>query len=117
MSAPSHAADLTPRPRRPALTEAPNVPARPGALAALGRKGVLAKLAGLPRGRLMLLEGGRRHDFGPGGPLQATVTIRHPWAFGAIAFGGTIGAAEAYAERLFGEARQIRLMRLMRTAD
>ncbi len=101
MSAPSHAADLTPRPRRPALTEAPNVPARPGALAALGRKGVLAKLAGLPRGRLTLLEGGRRHDFGPGGPLQATVTIRHPWAFGAIAFGGTIGAAEAYADGLW----------------
>jgi cyclopropane-fatty-acyl-phospholipid synthase len=59
-------------------------------------------VSALPRGQLTLLEGGRRHVFGPGGDgPRSTVSIRDPRAFGAIAFGGTIGAAEAYADGLW----------------
>jgi cyclopropane-fatty-acyl-phospholipid synthase len=77
-------------------------PASPRGLSALGHRLVLEKLAALPRGQLTLLEGGRRRVFGPGGDgPQAAVTIRDPRAFGAIAFGGTIGAAEAYADGLW----------------
>jgi len=92
----SKAIDLTP-PRRAGERAAP---AR--GLSALGRRLVLGKLAALPRGHLTLLEGGQRHLFGPGddGP-RATVTLHDARAFGAIAFGGTIGAAEAYADGLW----------------
>jgi cyclopropane-fatty-acyl-phospholipid synthase len=74
----------------------------PGGLAGLARRLVLGRLARLPLGQLTLLEGGRRHLFGRvGDPLRATVTVRDPMAFRAIAFGGTIGAAEAYADGLW----------------
>lgn len=92
----SKAIDLTPRHRAGERAG----PAR--GLAALGRRLVLQKLAALPRGHLTLLEDGQRQVFGPGGAVpRATVTIRHPRAFGAIAFGGTIGAAEAHADGLW----------------
>jgi cyclopropane-fatty-acyl-phospholipid synthase len=102
MSLPSNVVPLADRRRGAVLTAAPEAPSQPRALAALARKLVLAQLGRLPAGRLTLLEGGRRHDFGHAGePLHATVTIRHPAAFAAIAFGGTIGAAEAYADGLW----------------
>lgn len=102
MSLPSQVIDLERRRPGRRLAAAPEAPPRPRGLAALARRMVLEKLARLPAGTLTLLEGGQRHRFGPGtGPLHATVTIRHPWAFGAIAFGGTIGAAESYADGLW----------------
>jgi len=74
----------------------------PGGLAGLARRLVLGRMERLPVGQLTLLEGGRRHLLGrPGDPLRATVTVRDPQAFSAIAFGGTIGAAEAYADGLW----------------
>ncbi len=76
--------------------------ATPTGLAGLARRLVLARLARLQVGQLTLLEGGRQHLFGRlAEPLRATVTIRDPQAFPAIAFGGTIGAAESYADGLW----------------
>lgn len=101
MSTPSNLVSLGARRRALAVAPPPvNAPAR--CLARLARAAVLSRLAGLGAGRLTLVEGGERHVFGrEGDPLEATVVIRHPWAFGAIALGGTIGAAEAYADRLW----------------
>jgi cyclopropane-fatty-acyl-phospholipid synthase len=83
------------------LSPAPRL-APPAGLAGLARRLVLGRMARLPLGQLTLLEGGRRHLLGrPGDPLRATVTVRDPRAFSAIAFGGTIGAAEAYADGLW----------------
>jgi len=88
-----------PERRRATLASTLSAPPQARGLAALARKLVLARLEALPAGHLTLLEGGRRHDFGrTGDPLRATVTFRDPRAFAAIAFGGTIGAAEAYAD-------------------
>jgi cyclopropane-fatty-acyl-phospholipid synthase len=85
----------------PALPPAQHL-VTPTGLAGLARKLVLARLTRLQVGQLTLHEGGRLHLFGrPGDPLRATVTIRDPQAFPAIAFGGTIGAAEAYADGLW----------------
>ncbi len=77
-----------PRRRALGLAVAPEGPP-PGRLARWARETMLVRFAALERGRLVLLEGGRRHAFGDDAdPLQATVAIRHPWAFAALAFGG-----------------------------
>ncbi|MFO0582823.1 MAG: cyclopropane-fatty-acyl-phospholipid synthase family protein [Anaeromyxobacter sp.] len=75
------------------------LPAR--GFARLVRDQVLSRLAHLGEGRLTvndLTEGGRQHVFGGSGGLQATVTIRDPRAWASLALGGTIGAADAYAD-------------------
>jgi cyclopropane-fatty-acyl-phospholipid synthase len=103
MSANASLVELSSRRRHPAAPPRPSRrTAPPGGLAGLARGLVLGRLARLPVGQLALLEGGRRHLLGrPGGPLLATVTVHDPAAFAAIAFGGTIGAAEAYADGLW----------------
>ncbi|MBK9518283.1 MAG: class I SAM-dependent methyltransferase [Anaeromyxobacter sp.] len=99
MSAPSKVLALAERRDEPRLAALPTEPQQARGLAGLARAAVLAKLGGLPRGQLTLHEGGRRHLFGrPGDGPHAAVTIRDPRAFSAIAFGGTIGAAESFAE-------------------
>jgi len=90
---------IDPRRRSLPLVAAPEAGPPPGRLAAFARRAVLARLAALDHGRLVLLESGARHTFGDeADPLQATIAIRHPFAFAAIAFGGGAGLADAYAE-------------------
>ena len=99
MNAPSKVLALAERRGAPRLTAVPSSPPEARGLAALARRAVLARLAALSSGRLTILEGGRRHDFGRAGDLlHATVTFHDPRAFLAIAFGGTIGAAESFAD-------------------
>ena len=81
----------------PQDTELPR-DASPGALDRLARKLLLARLAKLRHGRLTLADGGERHTFGDTAtfPLEATLTVHHPTFYGAIVFGGTLGAGESY---------------------
>jgi cyclopropane-fatty-acyl-phospholipid synthase len=98
MSAP-HVVRKLPERRSFPLAVAPEAGPPPGRLGAYARRAVLARLDALDHGRLVLLERGARHRFGEeGGALQATVAIRHPFAFAAIAYGGGAGLAEAYAD-------------------
>jgi cyclopropane-fatty-acyl-phospholipid synthase len=77
----------------------PDAGRRARGLGALARRVVLGRLGHLSAGQLTVAEGGARHAFGRAGhPLRATVTIHDPSAWVAIAFGGSIGAAEAFAE-------------------
>ncbi len=72
---------------------------RPGTLDLLARTAVMARLSALREGDLTLVEGGRRTRLGrPGHPIAATVTVRDPRFWRAVALGGTVGAAEAYAD-------------------
>ena len=64
----------------------------------LGRKIILARLAGLEHGRLTLTDGMERHEFGSADELQAAVNVSDARFYGAVAFGGAIGAAEAYMQ-------------------
>ena len=75
--------------------------ARPATgLQALARRMVLARLAGLASGRLELREGGDRWQFGDGTrPLR--VTVHDPAFWPALAFGGSVGAGEAYMDGLW----------------
>ena len=60
------------------------------------RKQVLAKLKNLQKGHLTLIENGIKHEFGKAGSLAAIITINDPHFYGEVAFGGSIGAGEAY---------------------
>jgi cyclopropane-fatty-acyl-phospholipid synthase len=66
-----------------------------GALSRVARHALLANLEKLECGRITILEDDQRHDFGRDG-LRATITISDPRFYTDLAFGGSIGAAEAY---------------------
>jgi cyclopropane-fatty-acyl-phospholipid synthase len=91
------------RSRRPvSLSPLPGRELAPSFLSRVARSAVLRRLEGLRHGRLTVVEGGETHVFGPEGhPLHARVRIHDPAAFAQIAFGGSIGAAEAYADGLW----------------
>ena len=78
---------------------------RPTALAALGRRLLLAQFAALRDGELSIVEwDGRRHHFGRRTPrldVAVTLYIDHPQLYADAAFGGTVGAGEAYIRGLW----------------
>ncbi len=67
-------------------------------VAKLAKSQVLSRLSGLRKGQLILIDGSERHVFGrlDAGNLQATIIVHDPRFYGEIAFGGSIGAGEAY---------------------
>jgi cyclopropane-fatty-acyl-phospholipid synthase len=70
---------------------------------------VHSRLGLLRRGRLTMVEQGREQVFDPGGAgnagdqgeLDVRVVIRDPGTYAAMAFGGTVGGAEAYIAGLW----------------
>jgi len=67
-----------------------------GAVTRMARRAVLANLEKLEFGRITLVDDKARPDFGKGGGLSATITISDPRFYSDLAFGGSLGAAEAY---------------------
>jgi cyclopropane-fatty-acyl-phospholipid synthase len=84
-----------------------NLPDRadPSALARLGRRLLLGQLAQLRDGELRILESdGSEHRFGRRTPrldLAVTLRVDHPQLYADAAFGGTVGAGEAYIRGLW----------------
>ncbi len=78
---------------------------RPSLLARLGRKLLLGQLARFRHGELRLIEpDGRQHRFGSRSvahDLGVTLRIHHWQLFADAAFGGTVGAGEAYIRGLW----------------
>ena len=72
--------------------------AKPGMLEGVARKAVLDRLAQLTRDRLTLVEGDAAQSFGSGteGGLAAQITVRDARFYTEVAFGGEIGAGEAW---------------------
>jgi cyclopropane-fatty-acyl-phospholipid synthase len=60
------------------------------------RKQVLTRLSLLQIGQLTIIENGQQTVFGNDSKLAATVTVNDAHFYGEIAFGGSIGAGEAY---------------------
>jgi cyclopropane-fatty-acyl-phospholipid synthase len=60
------------------------------------RKQVLTRLSLLQIGQLTIVENGQQTVFGNDSKLAATVTVNDAHFYGEIAFGGSIGAGEAY---------------------
>lgn len=71
-------------------------------VAQLAKKQVLKRLAGLKVGQLTIIDGNESHVFGQlpiqsnVQAIQASITVHDPRFYGEIAFGGSIGAGEAY---------------------
>ncbi|MGA1375547.1 MAG: class I SAM-dependent methyltransferase [Steroidobacteraceae bacterium] len=88
----------------PTLSALPPVE-RASPLAALGRRLLLAQFAALHDGELTLIEwDGTRHRFGKRTSrldLSVTLHIDHPQLYADAAFGGTVGAGEAYIRGLW----------------
>jgi cyclopropane-fatty-acyl-phospholipid synthase len=57
---------------------------------------ILKRLQHLHTGHLTLIDGNQKYVFGNNGEITATITIHDPRFYGEIAFGGSIGAGEAY---------------------
>ncbi len=92
-----------PEPPADVLTSAADALRRPWSQR-LARKLVLDRLRGIDSGRLQVLEGGTRHVFGRTDgdpPLAARLTIEEPACWDSLAWGGSIGAAEAYCDGLW----------------
>jgi cyclopropane-fatty-acyl-phospholipid synthase len=63
------------------------------------RRAVLRALEGLRIGRLTIEEGGARHRFAGDAPgPEVVVRIDDPRAYGAMLFGGSVGAGESYTD-------------------
>jgi len=70
-----------------------------GVLDRLARKLVLGQLAQLYCGKLTLVDGEETQTFGAGvGDLEATVYVESPAFYRGLAFGGTVGVADAYID-------------------
>ena len=80
-------------------------PASPGPLALLGRRLLLAQFSQLQDGELRIIEwDGVQHRFGQRtNRLDVAVTLHvdHPQLYADAAFGGTVGAGEAYIRGLW----------------
>jgi cyclopropane-fatty-acyl-phospholipid synthase len=71
----------------------------PGALERLARRALRARLAPLSRGALSFEGAGARERIGPAdAELHATVKVRDPRFYRAVALRGSVGAAEAWME-------------------
>jgi cyclopropane-fatty-acyl-phospholipid synthase len=82
----------------------PGQTAAPGWFDRLARAAVHSRLRGLRQGRLTIIEGNERFTFGDpsaGESHRATITIHDPSCYCDIAFGGSIGAGEAYMLKLW----------------
>jgi cyclopropane-fatty-acyl-phospholipid synthase len=86
------------------------------ALQQLGRRLFMARLAGLREGELTVIEGGESFTFGHRTPecnLRATIEVLHPQTYADAAFGGTVGAGEAYVGGRWRADDLTALIRLM----
>lgn len=86
----------------PACTDP--VTARSSWLARLGRKLLFAQFTRLEHGELTFIDDLGTHRFGKRTehcPLSATIQVNHPQLYADAAFGGSVGAGEAYIRGLW----------------
>jgi len=67
-----------------------------GLLVGIARRAVFTHLRKIERGSITVIEGSKRSAFGTQGGLAATITVHDPAFYTDMAFGGSIGAGEAY---------------------
>ena len=79
-----------------------------------GRRLFLQKLAGLKQGELTVIDGADRWSFGQrdAAAPRATIEVLHPQTYADAAFGGTVGAGEAYIRGLWRADDLTALVRL-----
>lgn len=70
----------------------------PRLLDQIAKRAVLSKLDKITRGQIQIIDNNQIHEFGDAelNPLKVIVTVRNPSFYSSIAFGGSVGAGEAY---------------------
>ena len=89
---------------------------KPRRLDRLARRLVLAKLRRLQHGQVTIYEGGHSMTFGettPEGALCAELTVNSPAFYSDVAFGGSIGAGEAYMQGYWTSPDPVALGRVL----
>src|SRR5262249_17274063 len=89
---------------------------KPHFLDGLARRAVRARRAGIEHGSLALVDGDRAECFGKRTArcaLNATVRVHDPRFYGEVAFGGSIGAGEAYMQGCWSTDDLTALMRIL----
>lgn len=97
-------------------TASPSVPGKQAFLIRLARKLVLDQLQHFQHGELTIIDGPERLTFGRQSavcPLSATIVVRDSGFYTEIAFGGTVGAGEAYMHGWWSCSDLTTLVRLM----
>jgi cyclopropane-fatty-acyl-phospholipid synthase len=82
----------------------------------LARRLVLSRLEHLQVGQIVVVENGKRITFGhptEAFPLSAQLTVNHPGFYSDIAFGGSIGAGEAYINAYWATNDLTDLLRIL----
>ena len=78
----------------------------------IAKRAVKSRLQHLACGRLTIFDGLSATSYGPGGDPSASVVVRDPSFFRALAFGGHIGAAESYVRGEWSSEDLTTVMRL-----
>lgn len=81
-----------------------------------GRNALLKQLRGLEHGELTLIEHHTHHHFGARtarAPFGAIIEVQHPQFWADAAFGGTVGAGEAYIHGHWRCEQLVALVRIM----
>jgi cyclopropane-fatty-acyl-phospholipid synthase len=88
---------------------------KPGLLDGVARRAVMSRLRGLQAGRLVLAHDGHEESFGQAGDpsLDARLEVLDPRFFSEVAFGGSIGAGEAYMQGYWKCADLVALVRIL----
>jgi cyclopropane-fatty-acyl-phospholipid synthase len=86
---------------------------KPRTLDRMAEKLVRRQLSALAEGRLTVVEGERRDTYGDTDGLEAMLTVREPAFWSDIAFGGSIGAGEAYMRGAWECDDLVALVRLL----
>ena len=89
---------------------------RPGLFEGLAKKLVLSQLEKLHTGHLALTDQGETRHFGKRGDddgLNAHITVQKPGFYSDVAFGGSIGAGEAWMQGLWDCDDLVSLVRLL----
>jgi cyclopropane-fatty-acyl-phospholipid synthase len=89
---------------------------RPQALDLLAKRILLRKLQQLRHGQLLLMDDGETHAFGARNvalPEPVVVHVHDTRFYGEVAFGGSIGAGEAFMQGYWTTSQLVDLVRLM----
>lgn len=82
-------------------------------VADFAKKKILQRLNQLKKGQLTIIDGNEKHQFGKASELSATLQVHDPRFYGEIAFGGSIGAGEAYMLGYWSADNLTNVIRLM----
>ena len=88
----------------------------PHFLDSFAQRAVRARLAGIRQGRITLLDNGTRQEYGARTarcPLEVMVQVHDERFWSALAFGGSIGAGEAYMEGYWSTDDLTALVRIL----